>query len=427
MTSFRPSRLALPPRLAISLIFLTRGLLLGSWFPRIPGIVGELGISSSLLGLVWFSLAAANIGGFSIAARLIRARGTAGSYLLFALPYPLLFILGAAAPTIPLFWLTMLLFGALNGGIDVSTSVQGGIVERATRKPLVSALYGFFSLGALIGSFSSGLVAQAGISSPLQFAVLAVVAVPALGFFRAGLLPDEVRPSTAKASGRRGLRLSLPPKALLPLGITIIAIGLGEESINNWVALYMRQDLGSSAAIAGFAYTAFSIATFTGRILGDRIIARLGVDRVLSGGSVLAASGIGFGLLVNQPWAMVLGYAVVGAGLSLVVPVTYRRAGEIPGMSPADAVSRVASIGFIGFMSGPILIGFLSDLLSLRVALGVIAVSLLAIVLMVRVNPHGAPASVTTVQDHAPEPTRSTSASTSQPATISREMTAATT
>ncbi len=427
MTSLRPARLALPPRLAISLIFLTRGVLLGSWFPRIPGIVGELGISSSLLGLVWFSLAAANIAGFSIAARLIRARGTASSYLLFALPYPLLFILGAAAPSIPLFWLTMLVFGTLNGGIDVSTSVQGGIVERATRRPLVSALYGFFSLGALIGSFSSGLIAQAGVSSPLQFTVLAVVAVPAMAIFRASLLPDEVRPATATPPARRGLRLSLPPRALLPLGITIIAIGLGEESINNWVALYMRHDLGSSAAIGGFAYTAFSIATFTGRILGDRIIARFGVDRVLSGGSVLAAGGIGFGLLVNQPWAMVLGYAVVGAGLSLVVPVTYRRAGEIPGMSPADAVSRVASIGFIGFMSGPILIGFLSDLLSLRVALGVIAVSLLAILAMVRVNPHAAPASVTTVQDHAPEPPRSASASTPQPATITREMTAATT
>lgn len=427
MTSCRPSALALPPRLAISLIFLTRGILLGSWFPRIPGIVGELGISSSLLGLVWFSVAAANIAGFALAARFIRARGTAGSYLVFALPYPLLFILGAAAPTVPLFWLTMLVFGALNGGIDVSTSVQGGIVERATRKPLVSALYGFFSLGALIGSFSSGLVAQAGVPSPRQFAVLAVAAVPALAIFRAGLLPDEVRPATAPAPAHRGLRLSLPPKALLPLGITIIAIGLGEESINNWVALYLRHDLGSSAAIAGFAYTAFSIATFTSRILGDRIIARLGVDRVLSGGSVLAAGGIGFGILVNQPWAMVLGYAIVGAGLSLVVPVTYRRAGETPGMSPADAVSRVASIGFIGFMSGPILIGFLSDLLSLRIALGAIAVSLLAIPVMVRINPHQSPSSVSTVQDHAPDPATAASGPAPQPATISSEMTTTTT
>jgi MFS family permease len=213
----------------------------------------------------------------------------------------------------------------------------------------------------------------------------------------------------------------MPPKALLPLGGTIIAVGLGEETINNWVALYMRQDLGSSAAIAGFAFTAFSIATFTGRILGDRIIARVGVDRVLSGGSLIAAGGIAFGLLVNQPWSMVAGYAVVGAGLSLVVPVTYRRAGEMPGMSPAEAVSRVASIGFIGFMSGPILIGFLSDLLSLRFAIGVIAVALLGILVMARLNPHGEQA---TVQDHAPDTTPS--APTPGTARITPETTATT-
>lgn len=411
---------ALPPRLAISLAFLLRGLILGSWFPRIPGIVEDLGVSSSQIGLVWFSVAAANIVGFSIVPRLIHRYGSANTFLIFGTPYPLLFVLAGLAPNVVLFWLTMIAFGAINGAYDVSTSVQGGIIERATRRPLVSALFGYFSLGALAGSFASGFVAQAGVPVAAQFGVLAALVIPATFLFRASLLPDESHRKTAPRK-RTGLRLSMPPKALLPLGVTIIAVGLGEESINNWVALYMRQELGSSAAIAGFAFTAFSIATFTGRILGDRIIARVGVDRVLSGGSLIAASGIAFGLLVNQPWSMVAGYAVVGAGMSLVVPVTYRRAGEMPGMSPADAVSRVASIGFIGFMSGPILIGFLSDLLSLRFALGVIAVGLLGILAMARMNPHR---EQVTVHDHAPDVTPS--ATSQEPATIPREMTATT-
>jgi MFS family permease len=410
----------LSPRLAISLIFLTRGLILGSWFPRIPGIVDDLGVSASLIGMVWFSVAAVNIIGFTAAARLIDRYGTATSFLIFSAPYPLLFVLAGLAPSVPVFWLAMIAFGILNGGYDVSTSVQGGIIERATRKPLVSALFGYFSLGALIGSFASGFIAQAGVPVAAQFGVLAALAIPASFLFRSGLLPDETH-RKATPPRRSGLRLSMPPKALLPLGGTIIAVGLGEETINNWVALYMRQDLGSSAAIAGFAFTAFSIATFTGRILGDRIIARVGVDRVLSGGSLIAAGGIAFGLLVNQPWSMVAGYAVVGAGLSLVVPVTYRRAGEMPGMSPAEAVSRVASIGFIGFMSGPILIGFLSDLLSLRFAIGVIAVALLGILVMARLNPHGEQA---TVQDHAPDTTPS--APTPGTARITPETTATT-
>jgi MFS family permease len=387
---------AISPRLAISLIFLMRGIILGSWFPRIPGIAEKLDIPSSQLGLVWFTAAACNILAFSIAARLVRRFGTATTQLFFAIPYPLVYMLAGFAPTFPLFWLAILGTGLAGGGYDISTSVQGGIVERATKRPLVSALYGYFSLGALIGSFISGLVAQAGVPMGVQFAVISAVAIPASLILRSGLLPDEKRP-TAPAAKRR--RFALPSKALLPLGITIICVALGEETINNWVALYMRSDLGSDPAIAGFAYTAFAVATFTGRILGDRVISRIGVDRVITGGAVLAAGGVAFGIIVNQPWSMVAGYTVVGAGLSVMVPVTYRRAGETPGMSPADAVSQVASIGFIGFMVGPVLIGLLSDLISLRFVLALVALVLLGIVAMVRLSPSG---ELVTVQDRAP-------------------------
>lgn len=109
------------------------------------------------------------------------------------------------------------------------------------------------------------------------------------------------------------------------------------------------------------------------------MIRRFGADAVLGGGSVLAASGIAFGLLVNQPWALLAGYAAVGAGLSIVIPVTYRRASDTPGIAPAAAVSAVASIGYLGFMFGPLLIGVVADLASLRTALAVVAASMLGI------------------------------------------------
>jgi len=397
MPSFPRPGLPISPRLAIALIFFSRGFVQGSWYPRIPGIVDKLDIPASQLGVVWFSLALFNMMAFSIAAKMIGRFGTATTHLLFAAPYPLAFIAAGLAPNLPLFWLSMLVFGLLNGGYDISTSVQGGIVERSTKRPLVSALYGYFSLGALSGSFISGFVAQAGIPMSTQFTVIALVAIPTSFLLRTALLPDENNRTAPTTTKRR--RFSLPPKVLIPLGITIIAVAFGEETINNWVALYMRSDLGSDPAIAGFAYTAFAIATFTGRILGDRIISRIGVDRVISGGAVLAASGIAFGIIINQPWSMVVGYTIVGAGLSVIVPVTYRRAGEMPGMSPAQAVSQVASIGFVGFMVGPILIGILSDLISLRFTLALVSAALLVIVAMVRLNPSG---DLVTVQDRAP-------------------------
>ena len=376
MRSFPLPGLPISPRLAIALIFFSRGFVQGSWYPRIPGVVDRLDISSSELGFIWFSLALFNMIAFSIAAKIIARFGTATTHLIFAAPYPLAFIAAGLAPNIPLFWLSMCVFGLLNGGYDISCSVQGGIVERATKRPLVSALYGYFSLGALSGSFLSGFIAQAGVPMQLQFTVIGVIAIPASFLLRTALLPDENHPTRPTTTTAKRRRFSLPPKVLLPLGITIICVAFGEETINNWVALYMRSDLGSDPAIAGFAYTAFAIATFTGRILGDRIISRIGVDRVISAGATL-----------------------VGAGLSVIVPVTYRRAGEMPGMSPAQAVSQVASIGFVGFMLGPILIGLLSDLISLRFTLALVSFALLVIVAMVRLNPSG---DLVTVQDRAP-------------------------
>lgn len=374
------------PRMAIAMIFLIRGFIVGNWFPRIPGLVDRLEIPGSQLGIIWFLLAAGCIVSFSLAARVMKRTGSATSIRLFSIPYPIILTLTSLAPSTFLFAFGCIIYGLAAGGFDVSCSVQGGVVERATKKALISSLYGFFSLGTLVGSFISGLIAQVGVAIPLQFAVLSVFAVPLFAWLTSRLMPDETRELPAPKVRRR-FRVSLPPRVLMPLGIMVVCAALGEETINNWVALYMRADLGASPAIGGFAYTAFAIATFGGRILGDVVIQRFGVDRVLMAGSLLAAAGITFGITVNQPWAMIIGYAAVGAGLSVVVPVTYRRAGEIPGMSAATAVATVASIGYLGFLAGPMLIGFISDIVSLRFAFALIAASLVGIFLMVRLNP----------------------------------------
>src|SRR5690606_17655658 len=104
--------------------------------------------------------------------------------------------------------------------------------------------------------------------------------------------------------------------------------------------------------------------TAVGRLFGDNVLARVGVDRTLMSGSILASFGVGFGMFINQPWAIILGYALMGLGLSVVVPVTYRRANDIPGIPRASAVATVASIGFIGFLLGPLVIGAIADLVS---------------------------------------------------------------
>jgi MFS family permease len=247
------------------------------------------------------------------------------------------------------------------------------------------------------------LLAQAGVPIALQFGLIALVTIPLTLHITTAMMPDDLVP-IGNPPPRRRLP-SLPPKVLLPLGLTIVCIALGEETINNWVALYLRDTLGASPAVGSAAYTAFAIATALGRLGGDGVIARLGVDRTLVSGSLLAAVGVGTGMAINQSWAIILGYTLMGLGLAVVVPVTYRRANRIPGVAPAQAVATVASIGFLGFLIGPLVIGAIADLTSLRVAIGAVAMVLLGISLLTWLNPAvPAPAPSTRFSRHRGEP-----------------------
>lgn len=373
------------PRVAIAIAFILRGFVQGSWYPRIPGVADRVDVNSATLGTIFFLFALGNIIAFSLAAKLTLRIGSPRAHILFALPYPLMVVVLGQVSTAVQFAIGMFVFGLFTGVYDISTSVQGAVVERQTHKPIISALYGFFSVGALTGSFSSGLLAQAGLSITAQFLSMAVIMIPLSYLITQSMLPDDIVPAPSMRKMRR--LPALPPKALLPLGLTIVCIALGEETVNNWAALYMKDHLGTTAAIGSWAFTAFSISTATGRLFGDAVVARVGTDRTLTVGTIFAAAGVGFGMIVNQPWAIILGYTIMGFGLSVVVPVTYRRANAVPGIAPATAVATVASIGFCGFLIGPLLVGTIADLTSLRVAIFAVAMVLLGIVVLTRLNP----------------------------------------
>lgn len=373
------------PRHAIAMTFLLRGFVQGSWYPRIPGVVADVNVNPAQLGFIFFLFALGNMVAFTVAARFITRIGSPRTHSLFALPFALTVVALSLAPATVQFAIGMFVFGFLTGGFDISTSVQGAVVERKTRRPIMSSLYGLFSVGALVGSLSSGLLAQAGVAISYQFAVIGVIAIPLTLLSTMSMLPDDVVPASSAPRTRR--LPSLPPKALWPLGLMIVCVALGEETVNNWAAMYLRDALDASPAIGSLAYTAFAVATAVGRLVGDSVMARVGVDRTLMTGSMIAAFGVGAGMIINESWAVIVGYTLMGLGLSVVVPVTYRRANDIPGVSRASAVATVASIGFIGFLIGPLIIGAIADFISLRAAFSAASVVLLGVFVLTRLNP----------------------------------------
>ena len=185
--------------------------------------------------------------------------------------------------------------------------------------------------------------------------------------FLRGLLPahDQVREESHDAE---------PPDvgwtwALLLLGVIAFCSFVGEGSASDWSAVYMTQELGTSEALGAVAFAAFAVTMAAARFAADPLRTRLGNVPLVRGGSLIAAAGLAAGLLIHEPWAGIAGFALLGLGLAAVVPIAFSAAGDLDPRATGRLVGRVATIGYVGSVAGPIMIGWLAEATSLRTAL----------------------------------------------------------
>ncbi|WP_237763392.1 hypothetical protein [Thiobacillus denitrificans] len=175
------------------------------------------------------------------------------------------------------------------------------------------------------------------------------------------------------------------PHGVIVLLGAMAALGLvAEGSMYDWSVLYLRESLASPQALAALGYAAFSVAMAIGRFAGDRARARLGAVALLSVGGTLAAIAMLAVLLIGHPAAALAGFALVGLGIANVVPVLFACASRVPGISPAHGISGVASLGYLGFLSGPPMIGAVAQVATLPVALGLVALFAAALAVLAR-------------------------------------------
>ena len=161
----------------------------------------------------------------------------------------------------------------------------------------------------------------------------------------------------------------MPPRALWALGAIALVTGIADEAIADWTTLFIRQDLGATAFIASLAYSIYSFAMLVGRFAGDSISARLDAMRILQISGAMGATGLLVGTVIHTPAAMLVGIAIIGLGFSAIYPTLYRLAGNAPDISRASGLATIATIAYLGFMVGPLIIGPVANASSLRAAL----------------------------------------------------------
>ncbi|GAA4585081.1 MFS transporter [Planotetraspora phitsanulokensis] len=361
-------------RLAVFGLFLLAGMAIGTWTARIPAIKHDLALSDGRLSLALLGIAAGAITGMLVIGRLVDRYGSDRVMIPAALAQGAVLVLPALAPDLPVLALSLFLFGVVNGTLDVSMNANAVTVERAYGRPIMSAFHAVFSVGGFAGSALGGVFASADVDPAVTFAVagaliLVVAVLSARWALRDTPHPREPEtPATGIADRTAAPRRRLPQGAFF-LGVLAFCGLIGEGASADWSSVYLHDDLGSSPGFAAAAFAAFSVMMTAGRFAGDRLAARLGPVALVRGCGLLGAAGLAVNLLIGTPVAGVVGFALFGAGLSCVIPQVFSAAGHRDPAQSGRALAVVASLGYTGFLAGPVIIGALAELVTLPRAL----------------------------------------------------------
>jgi MFS family permease len=362
---------------AVTVVFLLNGLIFGSWAARIPAVRDHVGLSHGQLGLALACAAIGSICAMPVAgARAARAGSRRATREALAFVCLMISIV-ALAPSFAVLCVLLFCFGASFGALDVTMNAHGVAVERRYGRPILASFHAAFSLGGLVGGALGAIAAGAGLDVRVQLALAGVAsAVIGLAWSRRFLGAD------ADAIGHSEPVFVRPPRRVWALGALAFACLLIEGASADWSAVYLRDELSTTAAVAALAFTAFSVAMTAGRVVGDRLVRRFGPQAVVRTGGAIAAVGFGLALLAANPVSAIAGFACLGAGMSGVVPIVFRAAGHVPGIAPGVALAAVSSTGYLGFMVGPPTIGGLSELAGLPVGLVLLVVLGTAVTLL---------------------------------------------
>lgn len=354
--------------------FLELGLIAGTFGAHLPDLKARAGLSNGQIGLVLAAAAVGGVLGVAVNGRLVGRLGVRTVLLVVAVLLPLASLGPALAATLPTALVVGLLFGACDGTIDVAINVGGGAVERLRGRASMSGFHALFSLGAAVGAGSAAGAAALGIR---PFAHVAIVAAVGLALGTAGARGYPLR---AEPSAERVAAPDRPPalwpvlRPLLPVVLVVWAAQVAEGVGYDWTAVYARDSLAAGAVAGGVLYAVYTGSMTLGRATGDRLTERFGRLTMVRRGSLLAGVGLGAALLVGGLPAAFVGFACLGLGLATVVPIVFGLAASEDDIASARVLALLAGTGRIAFLGGPVLVGFLGELGTLRVALGLAAV-----------------------------------------------------
>ncbi|RUL62605.1 MFS transporter [Dyella dinghuensis] len=354
---------------------------MSTWAPMVPYVKARLGLDDAQLGAVLLAFGGGSMLSMPFVGWLAHRLGnravimSAGLLMCVALPAL------AHASSVAMLVGTLLYFGVMLGAVDVAMNAYAVEVEHRGGDRLMSGFHGLFSVGGLSGAaLLSGLLAL-GLALPGAATAIAIALASTVLWLRDGLRSDA---SSASVDVEEKSRPRMPPARAWLLGFMCFVSFMAEGSMLDWSALFLRDVRGMAPASAGFGYACFSVAMATGRFSGDRMIARHGPVWAVRVGAAVAVTGFLLVACVPLTMATLLGFVLIGLGASNIVPVMFSAAGRLSGAPPAVSIATATTLGYVGLLSGPALIGFVAHASSLPAAFVAVAALLVLVGLSAR-------------------------------------------
>jgi MFS family permease len=373
MKEISPKRL----RRANAVYFFISGFGYSSWTSRIPGIKESLNLNDAHFGTLLFMMPLGLIITMPFTGKLLDHYKSRTIMLIGALMYNgVLACLGFSGYTWVL-GIVLFFFGSSRNLMNLSINAQAIGVQALYSRSILSSFHAVWSMAGFAGAAFGYLMVTLNIIPAWHLlGVSLLLTTLTLYYYKDAL--DQQPDHKIKRS-----IFKLPSKGMLIFSLICFASMACENTMYDWSGIYIRQVLHGTKAVATIAFVVYMVAMTTGRLMGDRVADRFGIKRVLAASGLLITAG--FIIIVSSPFIPVtmFGYLMTGFGVSCVVPFVFGLAGKIPMSNPGAALASISSLGYLGFLLVPPMIGYVAQASSLRVSFAIIALMGL---LMVRLS-----------------------------------------
>jgi len=372
-------------RVGAAACFLLTGFVSASFASRVPAIKDGLGLSDGQFAIAFVGLEAGAVVGLQLGGLVVPRTGSRRALTAVVLAFSYALLGPALAPSLLVLAASLFLFALLTSIADVAMNAQGVAVQRLLGRPVLSGMHATHSLGGILGAGGGALAARLDAAPLQQFLAAAALAGMVCVAVSPLLLPSRVDAeengtSDEASAPMTGVRrwFSGWSAPIVLLGALAFCVTLADGAALNWSAVYVADSLGTSETLGAVGLGVFLGALTLGRLVGDRLVSRLGAVRVFRAGAVVAGVGFGGALLVDAPIAGLVGLGLLGAGIANALPLAIAAGNNAPGETPATATARVSTLGYLGSFTSPVLIGGLASQSGLPFALGLPALLVLA-------------------------------------------------